>query len=348
MERATRKDVLVWLVGVVSVLALCTAAMAGSVRLRGSARVDGPGPVTLGMVASLEGVGDDAAGIVVVEDPASARGEARWLEIGIEDVRRALDEAGIGAARVAVSGSSCVVRFVGAPVGQDEEPAGKESKVRRPTVVAERGSDTVRGHVVELLETMFGVEGEELRVLFEERDEALLATRVWGRRVVVRPGTGAGSSRVLVDVRVFSGESMVDGRTISVEVEVLRRVLVLEREIERHGVIGPGDVREVEMWVSPRGAEGLETAAEVVGRRARRVLRAGEVLESRDTEAAMAIKKGEMVQVYCLRGGIGVQARGRALESGAIGDSIECRLVSSKSSFVGRVDGEGRVVVVLD
>ncbi len=349
--RAGLRRALVWAAAACASLAWVGASLAGTVRLKGTAVVEPGAAVRLGDIAVLDGAGPGLGEIVVLEDPGAARGEAAWVEVGIDEVREALAGAGMGSGRVAVSGSRCVVRFVGAGLREEEAQGeqGEEPRRRRAEVVDVSGPPTVRTRVVDLLRRIYGVgDAGSLRLLFDQRDEDLLAMEEWGRRVVVRPATSGAGPRVLVDVRVVSGEEVVASAVIGVDVEVRRRVVVMERDVERHERLTPGMVREVEMWVSPRGERGPDSADEVAGQRARRPLRAGEVVRGGDVEAAIVVERGALVSVLCVKGGIGVQARGRAMEDGREGDVIECRLVDSRKSFEARVDGPGRVVVVLE
>lgn len=346
------RGMVVWGVVACALLVWAAGAAAGTVVLKGTALVEPKAPILLRDVADLGG--DEAAlgDLVVVKRTASARGDAAWVVVEVADVRAALADAGVSAGRVAVSGSRCVVRFVGTGTedAKKKEGEAKPAPVRRPEVVDTSGPATVRTRVVEMLDRMFGVKDDPgaLRVLFDEGDEDLLGMEEWGRRILVRPGTSGTGSRVLVEVRVLSGDQIVASRTIAVNVEIRRRVVVLTADVERHDVITDKMVRETEMWVSPRGDGGPSNVKDVVGQRVRKPLHAGEVLRSGDVEPAILVARGSLVTVLCLKGGIGIQARGRAMDDGREGEMIECRLIDSRKAFEAKVDGPGRVVVVLD
>ncbi|MCA9292865.1 MAG: flagella basal body P-ring formation protein FlgA, partial [Phycisphaerales bacterium] len=59
----------------------------------------------------------------------------------------------------------------------------------------------------------------------------------------------------------------------------------------------------------------------------------------------LAIRRGDLVQVHCLSGGLVVRGRGRAMANGRVGELIECKLEGAERSFLARVDGPGRVVM---
>jgi flagella basal body P-ring formation protein FlgA len=333
-------------------LVWAAGAAAGTVRLKGTALVAPGAPIALRDIADLEGNDEELGDVPIVKDSGAARGNGAWVVVEIDDVRAALADAGVSPGRVAVTGGRCVVRFVGAGITSDEKakPKAEAKPVRRPEIVDTSGPATVRTRVVEMLDRMFGVEDDPgaLRVLFDERDAELLGMEEWGRRVLVRPGTSGMGGRVLVEVRVFSGDQIIESRTIGVDVELRRKVVVLTGNVGRRDVITRGMVRETEMWVSPRGAGGPTSAGEVVGQRARKPLDAGAVLRVGDFEPAIVVARGSLVTVLCLKGGIGIQARGRAMDDGREGEMVECHLLDSRKAFEAKVDGPGRVVVVLD
>ena len=351
------RSVMVGVAVACALLVWAAGAAAGTVRLKGSALVAPGGPVVLRDLAELTGADADLGDVVIVSDSGGKRGSAAWITVDVGDVRAALEKAGVSAGRVAVSGGRCVVRFAGAGLGEETKKSATATPTqapaqpaRRPEVVDTGGPATVRTRIVEMLDRMYGVESDpsSLRVRFDEGDEALLAMEEWGRRVLVRPGTSGTGGRVLVEVRVLSGDQIVESRTIGVDVEIRRRVLVLTADVGRRDEISEAMVRETEMWVSPRGAGGPTSTAEVVGQRARKPLDAGDVLRSGDVEPSIVVARGSAVTVFCLKGGIGVQARGRAMADGREGEMIECHLTDSRKAFLARVDGPGRVVVVLD
>lgn len=348
--RGVWKRAVAWGFAACASLACVGAALGGTVKLKPTALVERGAIVRVVDVCAIDDAPESIGGVVLIEDVAAARGDGAWLTIGVERVREALAEAGYGPGRIGVSGSACVVRFSGggAPSGE-AQPKADPSERRTPEVVDLSGPASVRTRVVELLERVYGVgDPARLRLLFDDADQALLSMEEWGRRVVVRPGTSGAGARALVDVRVFAGEKMVASGLLRVDVEVLRRVVVVAQDMERGERVTGSMVREVDMWVSPRGEAGPADVEEVLGLRARRPLRSGEVLRGTDLEAAIVVQRGALVTVMCLKGGIGVQARGRAMEDGREGDVIECRLMDSDTSFEARVDGAGRVVVVLD
>mgnify|MGYP001477072277 CR=1 FL=1 len=333
---------------VAALVALATGALADSVRLRSTVVLDANQPVVLSDIAVLEG--DEAlaaAGAVIApiaSDLVSTRdGVAR---VSMDRVRRVLRDSGVMVARIGISGNECIVRLRGVakPVAEEEKKE-EEPEPRAFQTVHETGLSTVRTRVVEAIARTYGTDRDGVRVLFDPRDEELLAIEEGGQSVIVRPVTTSSSSRPLVDVRVIAGERTVASGMVSAEVEVRRRVVVAVGDIARHCDTLEALVRTDDRWMAPSGAVLVESTGAVVGQRASRRIRAGEVLRASDLEGVLAVLRGEVVSVVCIRNGVSVQTRARAQGDGRIGDRVECRIEGSRKSFVGTVDAVGRVVV---
>lgn len=322
---------------------------ADAVRLRTTAAVERGASVTLGEVAVLEGAAAERwSGLVVLEraEPAEGGSDGAWVEISLDAVRSALAEAGAGGALLGFSGDRCLVRLRGVRV-VTEAPAEGGVSERSAEIVDVTGEPTVRTRFAALLAEIYDVSARDLRLSFPASAEELLSMSEHGRRIVVRPTTSGSSVRASAEVRVVSGETTVASGTVSADVEVRRSVLVAGGEIERGGLVQEGMVREVEMWVTPGGGEATELG-QAVGRTVRARVREGDVLRLGDLEAPIVVRRGDLVSVLALNGGVSVQVKARARSDGRVGERIELRLEGSRRSFVARVDGPGRAVIVLD
>ena len=329
-----------------------TTVFADEIRLRSSVVLDANRPVVVGDVAVL--TGDEAikgAGAVIAPSAGELAKDASGRgSVTIARVREALANSGVMVARIAMSGSTCVVR-IASPVGVPAPaPLGAEPEAPKAsayTIDSEAGPITVRRRVAESIARTYGVGEGDVRMTFEPRDEQLLSIEEGGRAVIVRPMTTGNSARPLMEVRVVSGERVVASGTVAAEVEVWRTVVIAAGDIARHSPIQPGMVREESRWMAPGGAPVLAHAGEVGGQRAARRLRTGDVVVQSDIEGVIAVKRGEVVVVECVRNGIALQAKARAMGDGRVGDRVECRVGDSRKTFVGTVDAVGRVVVVL-
>lgn len=335
-------------IAVVVVLGATLVARGGTIALRSAAKIDAPRAVTLADVADLSGDDALAAGAVVVEgDIAGAAKGRMWAEITIEQVERALKGAGISTGRLAISGSRCYIRFGAAPpeIKVDARAAKRDEG---PKEIDYAGEDTVRHRVGGALTKLFGVGPSGLRAKFDAQDEDVLALPTAGRRVAVEPMTSPSTTRALVAVRVYEGDTLTVNRTITAVIELRRHVVTVTKDVARGRVITSDLVSEEDRWMEPGGEVLVSSRDDVVGCEALTRLEAGTPLRQHDAAPAVVIKRGDMVEVLCLSGGLEIKARARAMSDGRRGERVDLRMEGSKKSFTGKADSPGRVVVALD
>jgi len=320
-----------------AIVAQALAALApaqDSVVLREWAELPEHGPVTLGQVAELEG--EQAAGLGGTVIPLHGAGAVSdgWATIELSTVRDAIRAVpGINWGRLVLRGSSCAVRRGGA----------SHVSVRAPdpgTRAPGPGVPAVRDLVTQRLHETLGGDRSEIRLTFDDSDRVLLDTPVAGCTADVQMiGT---SDRQAVTVRLYEGLRQVAAGTVRVGVSVKRTVTVCTTPLRRGDPILAGQVSVEERWISPtiRPVE----AGGAVGRVARGTIRAGSVIEESDAESPVLIKKGDLVDVYCLSSSINLKSIARALESGREGEVIKFQTPSGSRPFLARVDGPSRAV----
>lgn len=344
MQRRSLLDLL----GVLIILAACGRVHGDSITLRSGATVAADAPITLGDVAMMVGDSALAHAGVVIHDQASdpALGKV-WVEVTLQDVRDAMRDAGVTPGPIAMSGSKCTVRLVGLQAieaGVAENPR----REREPETVETDGPPTVRLRIAQTLAKLYGVEVSDLRLLFDEHAAEFLDQLEHRRRISVMTGTSASGGTRSVLVRVFAGESLVESRSVGVTIMVRREVVVAERDIARRTGVASEAVGVKMMWVDGGGAALVTRAEDAVGTLARTDIKAGEMLRANMLEPAVLVKRGSLVRVYCMSGGIAMELQARARASGKKGDVIEVRREGSVRSFMARVTDENTVVVDLD
>jgi flagella basal body P-ring formation protein FlgA len=121
-------------------------------------------------------------------------------------------------------------------------------------------------------------------------------------------------------------------------------VPVAARALDRGVKLRPEDIAwtEAPVWGQPGDAGGPVVEPGWV---TRRVLRKGELLAPPAVEAPVLVKGGESVEIIWVRGAISLRLRGRALQSGTLGERVRVR-TESGHRLVGTVDGPGRVVIL--
>jgi flagella basal body P-ring formation protein FlgA len=335
------------LAAALAALALTCAAGADQVRLRASASV-APGPVRLADIAALEGPAAERLAEVTIEpDARSAGGERRVFEIDLAQVRAALDREGVHWGRVALSGASCIVRVVGDLPAPDDADAA-DAPERAPEPVTLDGPPTVRTRISALLLNLFDVEAQDLRLLFDDRDAAFLATPEWGRRIDLQPNSTGASGRQSITVRLFEGERLLETRTVRVDARIRTSVVRLAAGVARGDAVGANQVALQELWLDPASESPVERIEDAVGMLARTRLDAGDVLRTGDIEAPLLVRRGDRVTVHCMSGGVALRVMARAEADGRMGELVECRIDGRRRAFQARVTDRGVVVMNLD
>lgn len=153
------------------------------------------------------------------------------------------------------------------------------------------------------------------------------------------------SGRFTATVEMPAGDPHATRQRVSGQVFDTLEVPVVVRPINRDGVITDADID----WVKVRADRvqpGTATEiGEVVGMATRRPLRVGEPLRVRDLARPVLVARNELVTMVLRNDFMTLTTRGRALEDGAIGDTVRIRNERSNKTVLGRVV-DARTVVV--
>jgi len=329
-----------WVLVILTLFFAARAAGVTTIELRPSAALP-VGGVLVGDVADVSG--DEAARLSAIEvlESAPASGVVR-----LDDVREALDAAGVNWGRVALRGGECRVR-AGAPrLARVESDSNEDAADAEPGVVDLSGPETPRTRIARMLASLYGVENTDLRLRFEQRDHEFLISYEPGRRYEARVEASRTSERVPVMVTVFEGERVAETRTVRVDARVRTRALVLTRDLDRGDRIEADAFRPQERWVSPSGSPVIVEAGAALGQLARTRLGTGTVLRDAHLERPVLIKRNDLATVHCLAGSVSVRVEARAMDEGREGDVIEFRVDRESEPFRARVSGAGIAVAV--
>lgn len=122
-------------------------------------------------------------------------------------------------------------------------------------------------------------------------------------------------------------------------------VPVLARALDRGAVIAAADIDWVRL-PADRVRPGVLTSEEsLIGRAARRPLRAGQPLSSIDVEAPVLIARGETVTLVYRAGALILSAQARALENAAEGEVTRFVNLTSNRTIEAIAESPGRAVV---
>lgn len=164
---------------------------------------------------------------------------------------------------------------------------------------------------------------------------------------VVLPTGGKVELRPVLDVRPervgvygFRVEVVQDGevkRVVGVEnrLELGMEVLVTTHEINAGDTFGEGDLKIEQRKISDLRSGALFSSDQVIGKRARRRLLAGDVIMANAVEVVPDINIGDEVQLVAIVGGVEVHTNGKAMEKGLRGDTIRVLNLGAKKIING-------------
>lgn len=313
-----------------------------TITLNLSVRFDVPeSPITIARVARIDGPDAARYGELVLHPRADAA-----ASVSLAEVRSTLQAAGANFGKLTLRGSSCRIEVPSSPPPEAKPPRTERTRAGPDyQVVDVSGPPTLRTAIARRLAALHSVTPDAIQIAFDEKDATTLAMPYTQRQVVqVQPAASVSSSRVPLRVSIFAGDKVVSDHRLTADVLLRRDVLVATREIDRRELITDSDVRVEPRWIAPGNNPPAREA--VVGSQARSRVKDGQMLTGTDFESPVVIKRGDVVYVQCLSGSIVVQARARALGPGREGETISFQMEGADDSFMARVAGRGRAVML--
>lgn len=324
----------------------CRVFAQDAVQLRQSVRLASGEAVRVGDVATLTGPEAQKLQDVVITgvDPVRA-GES--TSVSMDALRSAIDLAAskgvVNAGRLSISGSQCRVTTMGVV---EAIPAEQATTVKPlPATAAEaaaQSADTIRTMIIAKAVEAAGLPAADVRVLFETRDASLLDKSVSGRVATI---TSSGSGEKLVySVRLYEHEALVSQGEVRVGVTVRREVAVVTSTLDRGSSLAASDFTVQEQWLPLTRKPA--PIAEIEGTVLKGRLNAGDVIESRQIEDPLSVKKGDQIVVDCINGGIVLRTIAIATASGRQGEIIAAETVEWHSGILVRLGKSGHGVAV--
>ena len=324
-------------IAVMLVLALGASAGAQDrINLRPAASIAG-NVVRLGDVADVQGPAM-LAEVVIVKDLRAELGRGgEAATIDLTRVRAALEKVPtVNWGRLALSGVPCRV---------------KAAKAESQAVVPARELDahpgeaapTLRDQVVTWLAHAFACSADDLRVTFDDAQGEALDASVVGVTTSIR-SLGM-SDRLSLAITTYRGDVITNTLTLRVAPLIRREVAVASRRIARGEPLTSDVLRTDEQWVPPSVVP--IDARSLHGVIARSRIDAGTIIRPEHVDQPIVIKKGEIVTIDCVSGGVVVRAMARAMAAAREGEIIAFQYLESKRSFNARANGPGRAVVVV-
>ena len=123
----------------------------------------------------------------------------------------------------------------------------------------------------------------------------------------------------------------------TLEIEVLKPVVVTRRAVGRSTVITADDVIQVERDAAEVPNDALTRLEDVIGKRAKRFLQAQSVISARQVTRPTLIKRGDVVRIIARTEGLQITTLGEARRKGGRGDRIQVMNLDSKKVLHARI-----------
>ncbi len=299
--------------------------------------------ITLEEVAELEG---EALALASIEVARFADGQ-RAMTVSLEQVRQALSDSGVRWSVVSLRGyMRCEVQQLRSerPVVAVDEALPVVGNEQAVEVAIDRPY-TLEDRIEQGLAAELGVALEDLRLSFSERDvEALRAPAVSGRYEIEVVG-GARVGRVIVAVRRYLSRPEPEVWRFSVEVARRHLAVVAARSIDRHARLSSRDLRIASVWQTRASEEPVSDLQLVIGQTAAQTMDEGEVVTPDSIRPPVVVQRGADVVMQAVVGGVEVTASARAMEDGAIGETIRLQRPGRREPVHAVVVGRNRVEV---
>ncbi len=343
-------------VGVVIAVAGAQGACADDIVLKGSVRMGREAVVVkLGDVARIEG---EYAGRFSEMVLADAPGQSETIELGVQDVRIALDEAGVHWGKVQLAGRAVIIRGPGsdspgpllamsaASVGTDARAAKPpETDAFEPAESLVERTD-LRGAIARAIVQGLLMQPRDVRLAFDGGSDALLESEPGGAvRYEIEPLSSFASDRIELGIREWADGRIQDRHAVTVHPQVGMDVVLLKHDVNRGDQIREEDCTVERQWLPPTQASLATTLVEAVGRVADVKLQAGDLLRKKHVKRQDVIQRGDRVVVRCLVGGVVISLEAEARSGGAEGDQVELRKLGERETFFATAAGPGSAVM---
>jgi flagella basal body P-ring formation protein FlgA len=350
-------------VAIVTWLVAASHAWGNTIRLKQQATASGT--ITIGDIAELSGEETKKLrGVAVAELKASQK----TTTVTLSAVRAALSEKEVNWANLSLSGfMKCAVSRASqadasppsaaqptqakgqATENASEPSAGDKAAAATANVnqaVKAGQAATLRQRVKRLLYRMSKADRASLKVTFSDSDRANLNKSVLAKRVELEPRASKALGRVPIAVRAYKGGRIEDRFTVSATVKREVKALVTTQRIDRDGAFTANNTTMKTVWLE-RTTQPITDAALVEDQRADATLDKGQIVYPDDVKAPTLVKRGQLITVRCITGGLVVRTVARAQEEGARNDRIKVRNESSRETFTCKVTGAREAVVDL-
>jgi flagella basal body P-ring formation protein FlgA len=137
-------------------------------------------------------------------------------------------------------------------------------------------------------------------------------------------------------------------RTVFGTVFEMAQVPVPKRLISAGAIIGADDLEWQPVRLTRLSGNSLTDSEQLVGRMAKRPLKAGQILRQSDVAVAPVIHKNDLVRLVVQTGQMTLTVQGKAMQDAALGQTVRVVNVNSNRQLSGTVVDAGTVAVGFD
>ena len=191
-----------------------------------------------------------------------------------------------------------------------------------------------------------GDAGGRLIITFFDRDGPTLDQPTGRDRFEFAPTVSGPLGRVPIDIHRYRQGIVVASYRVTADLTRRIKVVVATRSISRGQMINARDVELREVNLQTVALEPIRDLNQVIGQQARCVLRSGTILVSRHMSQPLMVRRGQLITVRYVSGGLVIKTVARAKEDGTLGESIQVRNDRSRDPFLVVVTGskEGQIL----
>lgn len=144
-------------------------------------------------------------------------------------------------------------------------------------------------------------------------------------------------------LRAPAGDMLSPLRRVTGRAYPVMDVPVLSREMQPGDIVRQQDIDWVRLPATRVSQNMIASIDGLLGMSPRRPARAGEPLRLSDMQPPLVVEKGAQVDMTFVSGSLTLTARGRALESGAVGDVVNVLNTRSNRTVQGLVEGPNMI-----
>ena len=145
----------------------------------------------------------------------------------------------------------------------------------------------------------------------------------------------ASQGRFSVDAEIFA-DGQSQGRTYLVgRYFILNKIFVLNKDVSKGNIIKEEDLQETKVRINKIRGEGYYSKEDIIGKQAAKPLKAAKILEKKDLQNTIIMKKGQIVTAIYSKAGLQITSKAEALEDASKDQIIKLLNTDSRTEISG-------------